>query len=54
MSIRPMAFCVGLALTPGFAATAHATYDVTVLAGPGRVGPAMRPPPPGRLEATPK
>jgi len=39
MSIRPIALCFGLALTPGFAVTAHATYDVTVPCGPGRRGP---------------
>jgi hypothetical protein len=55
MRIRPIALCFGLASTPGFAVTAHgATYDVTVLAAPGGVGPAMLPPPPSRMEATPK
>ena len=35
-----------VALTPGFAVTAHrAAYDVTVLADPGGVGPAMLPRP---------
>ena len=44
-----------VALTPGFAVTDHrAAYDVAVLADPGGVGPAMLPPPPCRLEATPK
>ncbi len=46
MSIRPIALCFGSALTPRIAVTAHgATYDVTVLADPGGVGPAMLPPP---------
>jgi hypothetical protein len=53
MGIRPMALSFGLALTPGFAATAHATYGVTVLQDPGGVGPAMLPPS-CRLEARPK
>ena len=38
MSIRPIALCFGLALTPGFAVTAHATYTVIVLADPGGMG----------------
>jgi hypothetical protein len=54
MSVRPIALCFGLAVMSGFAITAHATYDVTVLADPGGVGPTMLPPPPCRLEATPK
>jgi len=35
MSIRQMAVCFGLALTPGFAVTAHATYTVIVLPDAG-------------------
>ena len=54
MLIRSMALCFGLAVMSGFAITAHATYNVTVLADPGGVGPAMLPPPPCRSEATPK
>ena len=38
MSIRPIALCFGLAVTSGFAVTAHATYTVTVLADPGGMG----------------
>ena len=38
MTIRPMALCFGLALTPGFAVTAHATYAAIVLADPGGMG----------------
>ena len=33
MRIRPIALCLGLAVTPGLALTAHAQYDVTVLQG---------------------
>jgi hypothetical protein len=55
MSIRPIAICFGLALTLGFAVTAHgATCDVTVRADPGGVGPAKLPPLPCRLKASPK
>src|SRR5208282_6790810 len=34
MRIRMIAFCLGLAVTPGLALTAHAQYDVTVLQDP--------------------
>ena len=54
MRFRPIALCFGLAVMSGFAVAAHATYDVTFLADPRGVGPAMLPPPPCRLEATPK
>ena len=37
MPIRPIAVCLGLAVTPGLAITAHARYDVTVLQDPGGV-----------------
>jgi hypothetical protein len=36
MRIRPLAFCLGVSVTPGFALTAHA--DVTVLQDPGGLG----------------
>ena len=38
MRIRPMALCFGLALTPGVAVTAHATYTPIILADPGGMG----------------
>ena len=38
MRICPTALCIGLAMTPGLALTAHAQYDVTVLQGAGGQG----------------
>ena len=38
MPIRPIALCLGLAVTPGLALRAHAQYDVTVLPEVGGLG----------------
>src|ERR1700686_2995110 len=40
MRIRPLALCLGISVTPGFALTAHADagYNVTVLKDPGGLG----------------
>ena len=40
MRIRPIAICLGVSMTPGFALTAHADagYNVTVLQDPGGLG----------------
>jgi hypothetical protein len=41
MRIHPIAICLGVAVTPGFALTAHAGYDVTVLQDAGGQGDSL-------------